>query len=97
MSSPPSPPLAGPSYMASPINTNHLVTVLEMEYVCPIGDDDSNSEPPASKKQKKWVSNLVEEWDLDNIMDIYGSEVGPRQVSSFISETVHSLFDAAYV
>ena len=37
------------------------------------------------------------EWDLDDIVDIYGSEAGPRQVSSFILETVHSLSDAAYV
>ena len=30
------------------------------------------------------------------MMDIYSSEVGPRRVSSFISETVHLLSDAAY-
>ena len=73
-----------------------MVTIPETEYVCPISDDDSNSEPPASKRQKKWVLNLAEEWDLDNIVDIYGSKVGPRQVSSFILETVHSLSDTAY-
>ena len=97
LSPPLSPPLAGPSYMAPPINTDHLVTVPETEYVCPIDDNDSNSEPPVSKRQKKWISNIVEEWDLDDIVDIYGSEAGPRQVSSFILETVHSLSDAAYV
>ena len=68
-----------------------------MEYVCLIGDNDSDLEPPVSKRQKKWVSNLAEEWDLDDIVDIYGSEVGLRQVSSFISETVRSLSDSAYV
>ena len=46
MSPSPSPPLAWPSYMAPLINTNQLVTVPETEYVCPIGDDDSDSEPP---------------------------------------------------
>ena len=97
MSPPPSPPLARPSYMAPPINTDYLVTVPETEYVCLIGDDDSNSEPPVSKRQKKWILNIVKERDLDDIMDIYSSEVGPRQVSSFISETVCSPSDAAYV
>ena len=82
--------------MAPPINTDHVVTIPETEYVCPIGDDDSDLEPPVSKRQKKWVSNLAEEWDLDDIVDIYSSKAGPRQVSSFISETVHSLSDAAY-
>ena len=87
-----SPPLARPSYMAPSICTDHVVTTPQLEYVCLIGDDNSNSEPPISKRQCKWVSNIAEKWDEDDMVDIYGSKVGPRQVSSFILETVcHSL------
>ena len=82
--------------MAPLINTNNLVTIPEMEYICLIGDNDSDLESPVLKRQKKWISNLAEKWDLDDIVDIYGSEVGPRQVSSFILETMHSLSDAKY-
>ena len=82
--------------MAPPIHTNCVVTTPQLEYVCPIGDDDSNLEPPVSKRQHKWVLNIAEEWDEDDMVDIYSSKTGPRQVSSFILETVHSLTDAAY-
>ena len=61
--------------MAPPICTDHLVTVPEMEYVCPIGDNDSDSEPPVSKRQKKWILNIAEEWDLDDIV----TSMVPRQ------------------
>ena len=42
------------------------------------------------------ISNITEEWNLDDIMDIYASEVGQRQVSSFLSETMCLLSDTAY-
>ena len=82
--------------MAPPIHTDHVVTTSQSEYICPISDDNSDSEPPVSKRQHKWVSNIAEEWDDDDLVDIYGSKVGQRQVSSFLLETVHSLSDTAY-
>ena len=83
--------------MAPPICTDQVVTVPQTEYVCPISDDNSDFEPPVSKRQKKWILNITKEWDKDDMVDIYGSEVGPRQISSFILETVCLLSDAAYV
>ena len=73
-----------------------MATVPQLEYVCSIGDDDSDSEPPVSKRQKKWVLSIAQEWNKDDMVDIYDSEPGPRQVSSFISETMCLLSDTAY-
>ena len=83
--------------MAPSICTNHVVTTPQSEYVCPISNDNSNLEPPIFKRQKMWVLNIAKEWDDDDMVDIYDFEVGPRQVSSFILKTMHSLFDTAYV